>query len=98
MFEPSHKEKFEHTLSDYFGEPITTQINMDVVDRETPAEYAERRYQEKLVEAEKSILQSPLVQKLVEEFQAELVPGSVHLNTVETQRRSTLVQRSLNDV
>jgi len=86
VFEQSHQDKLVQALTDYFGEPINVQVSMGDVEQETPAKYADRRYQEKLVEAEKSILLSPLVQKLVEEFGAELVPGSVHLNTLETQR------------
>ena len=80
VFEQSHHDKLDQALADYFNEPVQTLINTGSVDRETPAEYAERRHREKLVEAEKSILQSPVVQRLVEEFAAELVPGSVRLN------------------
>lgn len=80
VFEQSHQDKLAHALNEYFGQAVQTRVNMGGVERETPAEYAERRYQEKLVQAEESILQSPLVQRLVEEFGAELVPGSVHLN------------------
>lgn len=84
IFEQSHHDKFNQALADYFGEPVQIFINMGGVGSETPAEYADRRYQEKLIVAEQSILGSPVVQKLVEEFDAQLVPGSVYLNTPKT--------------
>ena len=80
VFDQSHQDKLEQALSAHFSGPVKIRVNMGDAQRETPAQYADRRYQEKLAEAEKSILQSPLAQSLVQEFDAELVPGSVHLN------------------
>ncbi|MEQ9022487.1 MAG: DNA polymerase III subunit gamma/tau [Pseudomonadales bacterium] len=80
MFNDAHKQKLAEAISAYFNAPVAVSVRNGDTDRETPSMYAKRRYQEKLLEAEQSIMNSPVVQKLVDEFQAELVPGSVKLN------------------
>lgn len=79
IFEETHKQKFLQALSDYFVSELNVHIAASEVDQETPAEYAERRYREALIQAEEEILASPMVRKMVEEFDATLVSGSVRL-------------------
>lgn len=80
MFNDGHKQKLAEAISAYFNAPVAVSVRNGDTDMETPSMYARRRYQEKLMEAEQSIMNSPVVQKLVDEFQAELVPGSVRLS------------------
>ena len=85
MFNDGHKQKLAEAISAYFNAPVAASVRNGDTDMETPSMYARRRYQEKLMEAEQSIMNSPVVQKLVNEFQAELVPGSVRLSKNTTK-------------
>jgi len=89
MFNDGHKQKLAEVISAYLNAPVAVSIRSGDTDMETPSMYAIRRHQEKLMEAEQSIMNSPVVQKLVDEFQAELVPGSIKLHGKNTNRSQT---------
>ena len=89
MFNDGHKQKLAEEISAYFNAPVAVTIQHGESDRETPAAYALRRHQEKLAEAEQSIMDSPVVQKLVDEFQARLVPGSIQLHGKNANKSNT---------
>ena len=89
MFNDGHKQKLAEAISAYFNTPVAVTIQLGESDMETPSAYAMRRYQEKLAEAEQSIMGSPVVQKLVDEFQAQLVPGSIQLHGKSANKSNT---------
>jgi DNA polymerase-3 subunit gamma/tau len=89
MFNDDHKQKLAEAISTYFSSPVAVSIKPGNSTMETPSNYAKRRYQERLAEAEQSIMSSPVVQKLVDEFQAELVPDSVRLHRSQTDKTRT---------
>ncbi len=85
-FDDTHAEELGKLIGNYFGSEIRVAVRPGESDRETPVEYSQRRDQEKLEAAEVAIMHSPVVRKLVEEFQAELVAGSVHLKASAAER------------
>ncbi len=89
MFNDGHKQKLAEAISAYFNAPVAVTIQLGESDMETPSAYAIRRHQEKLAEAEQSIMGSPVVQKLVDEFRAQLVPGSVQLHGKNANKSNT---------
>ena len=79
MFAESHVQKLAEVLSEHFGCTVEVVVQPGSGGLETPAQYADRCRAERLIEAEQSIMRSPLVSGLVAELQAQLVPGSVKL-------------------
>ena len=80
-FTPAHQSQLKKIIGEHFGEPIELSIAAGETEQETPAEYGQRRDQQRLIDAEKQIMQSPLAQKLIAEFDARLIPDSVALAT-----------------
>jgi DNA polymerase-3 subunit gamma/tau len=71
-------KRVEALLSDHFGEPLD--LKVEVLSGESGPTAAERdaaRAQALQLQAEKSIAESPLVQALIREFDATIVPGSI---------------------
>ena len=71
-------KRVEALLSDHFGEPLD--LKVEVLSGESGPTAAERdaaRAQALQRQAEKSIAESPLVQALIREFDATIVPGSI---------------------
>ena len=89
MFNDGHKQKLAEAISAHFNAPVAVTIRFGESGMETPSAYALRRHQEKLAEAEQSIMSSPVVQKLVDEFQAQLVPGSIQLHGKNSNKSNT---------
>ncbi len=71
-------KRVEALLADHFGEPLD--LKVEVLSGESGPTAAERdaaRAQALQLQAEKSIAESPLVQALIREFDATIVPGSI---------------------
>jgi len=79
IFEESHKIKLTQSLSDYLQIEVNLRIQSADVTQETPAQHAERCDKEALQQAERDILDNPLVQSMMVAFDAQLTPGSVQL-------------------
>ena len=70
-------EKLCAALTDHFGKPIRIATRVGAVQHTASAQaLAERAERQR--EAEQSMQEDPFVQKLMREFGATIVPGSVH--------------------
>ncbi len=72
-----YQERLRDALSQHFGHPLSLRVDIgdDVAD--TPAAQTQRERQARQQEAETSIQNDPVVQQLVREFGATVIPDSI---------------------
>ncbi|MEC7378387.1 MAG: DNA polymerase III subunit gamma/tau C-terminal domain-containing protein, partial [Pseudomonadota bacterium] len=72
-----HEEKILAALRNRFGDAIQLRVEQGNPGPDTPAAYEERRRQERQQAAEASIRRDPVVQSIVERFEARVVEDSI---------------------
>ncbi|MEE3168549.1 MAG: DNA polymerase III subunit gamma/tau [Pseudomonadota bacterium] len=72
-----HEEKILAALRNRFGDSIQLRVEQGDPGPDTPAAYEERRRQERQQAAEASIRRDPVVQSIVERFEARVVEDSI---------------------
>jgi DNA polymerase-3 subunit gamma/tau len=77
LYDTGHQQRLSDLLTQYFGEPVTATIEMGVVTGEAPAGYLTRLRQEKHARALAQLQADPIVQDLIETFDAVLDEESV---------------------
>jgi DNA polymerase III subunit gamma/tau len=77
LYDESHQQRLSELLSGYFDQPVQAVIQMGVVNTETPAAYAVRMRAERQAQALSSMQSDPLVQQLLQHFDAILKTDSV---------------------
>jgi DNA polymerase III subunit gamma/tau len=77
LFDEGHQQRLGDRLGDYFGEPVRVRIQPGPVPGETPAAMAARLRQETLASAVSTIKNDPLVQQLIDQFDATLREDTV---------------------
>ncbi len=77
LYDESHQQRLSELLSGYFDQPVQAVIQMGVVNTETPAAYAVRMRAERQAQALSSMQSDPLVQQLLQHFDAVLQTDSV---------------------
>jgi DNA polymerase-3 subunit gamma/tau len=77
LFDESHQQRLADVLSDYFVERVQVVIQPGAVTAETPATRAARLRAERQAEAEEAIRHDPVVQALMEHFDAKVIEGSI---------------------
>jgi len=77
LYDDSHQQRLSDLLKDYFGEPIQAHIQLGTVTAETPATYLIRLRKEQFDGALKALHADPVVQALIEQFDAVLDENSV---------------------
>ncbi|WP_273203717.1 DNA polymerase III subunit gamma/tau [Marinobacter subterrani] len=80
-----HEEKILAALRNHFGDSTQLRIEQGEPGPNTPAAYEERQRQARQEAAEASIREDPVVQSIVERFEARVVEESIR--PVETSRR-----------
>jgi DNA polymerase-3 subunit gamma/tau len=80
-----HEEKILAALRNRFGDSIQLRIEQGESGPDTPAAYEERQRKARQEAAEASIRKDPVVQSIVERFEARVVEESIR--PVETSRR-----------
>ncbi len=73
----SQQERLQEALREYFGTQLKLVINVQEHDQESPADALLREADERQREAVRSVEQDPLVQAMVETFDAEIDPKSI---------------------
>lgn len=79
LFNERHQSLLEDALSQWAGDKQTVQIDVGAVTTETPAVRHTRLQAERLRAAEREIKDDPRVQRLLEDFEANVVEGSVRV-------------------
>lgn len=77
LFDSSHQQRLADSLSDYFDRPVEAVITLGDVDRETPAICAARLKQERHQAASDSLYNDPILQQLLQQFDAVLDDESI---------------------
>ncbi|TVZ39683.1 DNA polymerase-3 subunit gamma/tau [Alteromonadaceae bacterium 2753L.S.0a.02] len=79
LFDSSHAQRLADLLSDYFGERVKVDINVQTLPAgvETPAQITEREKQEQHNDALQRLAEDPVVQTLQQSFGATLDESSV---------------------
>ncbi|WP_336366643.1 DNA polymerase III subunit gamma/tau [Marinobacter sp. C2H3] len=72
-----HEEKILAALRSFFGDAIELRIESGNPGANTPAAYEERQRQARQAAAEEAIRQDPIVQSIVERFEARVVEESI---------------------
>ncbi|MEE4277262.1 MAG: DNA polymerase III subunit gamma/tau [Halieaceae bacterium] len=80
LFNDRHAALIGRALAEHFGREIRVEIRLGPVGGETPAARAQRLAAERLAAAERSIAGDPRVLALLEDFEGELVAGSVSVD------------------
>jgi DNA polymerase-3 subunit gamma/tau len=79
LFKERRRAAIERAMAAHVGRAIAVRIAPGVVASETPAQRRARLDAERLAEAEAAIAADPRVQRLLEDFEGELVAGSVRV-------------------
>ncbi|MEH6460251.1 DNA polymerase III subunit gamma/tau [Chitinimonas sp. JJ19] len=74
---PDYRERLEHTLSQYFGQPAHISISVGGGSEATPAAMQQREKQARLAEATSAINSDPFVQTMIADFGAIVLPDSI---------------------
>jgi len=70
LYDPAHQQRLSDLLTAYFGEPVSAEIELATVSEETPALFATRMRQEQHTRALADLQSDPLVQQLLQQFDA----------------------------
>ena len=81
LFNATHQQRLAQALSDHLGEAIAVEVIEVAVgaasESETPAQYQERKRQERQVLAVKAIESDPEVQTIIANYDARIDPSSI---------------------
>jgi DNA polymerase-3 subunit gamma/tau len=72
-----HEEKIVEALRNRFGDAINVKITEGETNGKTPAAWEENHRQERQAAAEAAIHGDPLVESIVERFEARVIEGSI---------------------
>ena len=77
LYNDTHRERIEKAVSEYFQQPVRLQVEVGVVQTETPAAWRERKISERLQQARNSIYSDANVQSLIDQFTAVVLDDSI---------------------
>ena len=77
LYNDTHRERIEKAVSEYFQQPVRMQVEVGVVQTETPAAWRERKIAERLQQARDSIYSDANVQSLIDQFTAVVLDDSI---------------------
>lgn len=71
-FNPQRKTQIQEAISQYMGKPIKVMIHLGEVQTQTPVHQAKVQSEEKQAALEKTVVDNPLVQHLLDTFQGSI--------------------------
>ncbi|BFM06549.1 DNA polymerase III subunit gamma/tau [Halioxenophilus aromaticivorans] len=77
LYSEEHQQRFADILSEYFSQPLAVSIRLTQVSAETPAAQSIRLKVERHAHAVALVQGDPLVQRLVQDFAAEVDPEKI---------------------
>ncbi|WGL16363.1 DNA polymerase III subunit gamma/tau [Microbulbifer bruguierae] len=77
LYDEGHQRRLGDQLSDFFGQPLTVQIQVGQVHGGTPARLIAATREAQLLSARDALNRDPVVQDLQAELGAQLIPDSV---------------------
>ncbi|WP_308368432.1 MULTISPECIES: DNA polymerase III subunit gamma/tau [unclassified Microbulbifer] len=87
LYDENHQRRLADLLGDFFGQPVSVQIQVGEVQGGTPARLAAATREARDAAARDALARDPLVGELQAELGAELVPDSVeYLDELESEQ------------
>ncbi|OQW42315.1 MAG: DNA polymerase III subunit gamma/tau [Proteobacteria bacterium SG_bin4] len=77
LLDKKYQEKIQAALDTYFGKPVRLSFTLGTLSGLTPAALQQREEQQKQADAIAAIEQDPVVQELIEQFDAKLVVSTI---------------------
>jgi DNA polymerase-3 subunit gamma/tau len=77
LYEESHQQRLADVLTEYFGEPVTVQIEVGAVATETPLARTERLRRERQSQAVEKLRLDPNVRRITELFNGILLENTI---------------------
>lgn len=77
LYEESHQQRLADVLTEYFGEPVTVQIEVGAVATETPLARTERLRRERQSQAVEQLRLDPNVRRITELFNGVLLEKTI---------------------
>ena len=77
LYEESHQQRLADVLTEYFGEPVTVQIEVGAVATETPLARTERLRRERQSQAVEQLRLDPNVRRITELFNGVLLENTI---------------------
>ncbi len=77
LFNVTHQQRLAQALSDYLGDVIRVEVVEAPAQGETPAQYQERKRQERQAQAVQAIESDPNVQAIIANYNARIDPASI---------------------
>lgn len=77
MLNPKQQERIKQVLGEHFSQPIQLDIIVESDVADTPAHQAETEQNARQAAAQDALEKDPQIQQLKQQFDAELVPGSI---------------------
>lgn len=79
LLNQKHIERIREALNKHYGRDITLEITIDNQVQETPAQIAQRQHESQQQAAEQAILSDPVVQHMIQNFDATVIKDSIHV-------------------
>ena len=79
LLNPKHIERIREAVSKYYNRDIALEITIDTQVQDTPAQIAQRQHESQQQAAEQAILSDPVVQHMIQNFDATLIKDSIHV-------------------
>ncbi len=87
LFNATHQQRLAQALSEHLGETVSVAVVEAAAEGETPAQYQERKRQERLAQAIEAIESDPDVQAIIATYDARIDPDSIKpIDNGELQR------------
>src|SRR5690554_3774545 len=77
LYDDNHQQRLADVLREYYSRPVTVQIEVGKIATHTPAGLARAQREKRLTEAVTAVKSDPLVQQLVEHFDAVIDEDSI---------------------
>jgi DNA polymerase III subunit gamma/tau len=78
LLNQKHIDRIREAISHYYGRPIAVAIQVNAHQQDTPADLCKRRQESQQQAAEQAILSDPVVQHMMQHFDATLVKDSIY--------------------
>ena len=77
LLNQKHIDRINEAISKYYGRPMTVTITIGTDIKETPADLARRQQESQQQAAEQAILSDPVVQHMIQHFDASVIKESI---------------------
>lgn len=81
LLSQKHIDRIREAVSKYYGQAMQVDIVLETHTQETPADTAKRQQESQQQAAEQAIFSDPVVQHMIQNFDAKVIKESIHAHT-----------------